>query len=151
MGGQGESFLSHIWAAIFVLIRRSVVYLADNPTAFTVSPQHRRHANNNSEKEHKQAKRTQPKPNPGKTEKKNNLKSSRAGGGRGGVAEGARGTGHTHGRHTHGPGTDTDRLALTVTVPVRLAARLCHLEMLKQSLQGGRGRRQRSLRPRALR
>lgn len=57
--------------------------MADNPTAFTVSPQHRRHANNNSEKEHKQAKRTQPKPNPGKTEKKNNLKSSRAGGGRG--------------------------------------------------------------------
>ena len=35
------------------------------------------------------------------------------------------------------PSTDTDRFTVTVTVPVRLSGRLCHLEMLRQSLQEG--------------
>jgi len=43
---------------------------------------------------------------------------------------------HTMTLHTHTE-TDTDRFTLTVTVPVQLAGRLCHLEMLRQSLQEG--------------
>lgn len=35
------------------------------------------------------------------------------------------------------PSTDTDRFTVTVTVPVQLSGRLCHLEMLRQSLQEG--------------
>lgn len=40
-------------------------------------------------------------------------------------------------QHVQTHSWDTDRLTVTVTIPVQLASRLCHLEMLRQSLRDG--------------
>lgn len=107
-----------------------------------------RHTNNNSEKQHNGGKQKQRKHNQTKWGDTENQEIRGTRGETGSELEQGGSLScrwpkiqhvQTDRQHRHSWGTDTNQFTLTVTVPAQLAGWLCHLEMLRQSLQERRG------------